>query len=228
MTEHENTNWRGLASMPTKPSASRLRQFYDKAADDEGFIRAAAIDGNSPPSMTDYVRGEDGAPMDEECWREVSYYAGEARGKWGKNRRKYNDFINRGADNFLIELFSDCGSATRMASVLGVFVTAEMVHARLGELMPDWKALRREMLIDQAHSTLIYAMDADMMQMKYRLAAAKIVFDNQAKLDAKAMELDNRHKLKAAAERLSDEHESDHESNGREMRLSSTTTDTEG
>ena len=85
----------------------------------------------------------------------------------------------------------------------------------LDEHHPDWRDIRRELMIDAAYGTLTGTINADMMDRKYRLQAAKIGLDHHAKLEIAAMSLDYNQRLRDAEQRLADYERGESERNAR-------------
>ena len=201
----DTNHWRGYKPKRDTPTTSERWGFWKREAAGWEIDVKPDRDFTKPPGRDDFDVADDGE------WEEFEAAVEERIKKWRQPRANWNIFIDLGNDDRLLEFLSMFGgSATRLAQIMGEYISAGILIKRLDGIDPDWRELRRELLIDYAFRQLYSTMDAEQMNVKHRLTAAKMGLDYHARREAKRMELDHEAKLRAATKRLA-EYEKDDE-----------------
>ena len=209
----ERQYWRDYKPRREKANREDIRREADKEAAGWGLTRADGIDEGAKVSRTDYVDPDNGAPLPGDDWKEFWDSVADAVSKAMMPARLWNTFISIDpGDSRLEELFDRADGRMDLLSKWfdEARVTEGMLIERFDDLMPDWRRLRHDILIDQAYGAITGVLTAKSMDPKHRLAAAKIVYDGELRRDMKRMELDHEMRLRAATKRLA-EYEKDDE-----------------
>ena len=202
----ERQYWRDYKPRREEANREDIRRAADKVAADWELTRADGIDDGAKVSRTDYV-DSDGDLLQGDDWQAFWNEVADAVTKAMLPARLWNTFISIDpGDNRLEKLFDRAdGRMDLLAKWLeDSGITEGMLIERFDDLMPDWRRLRHEILIDQAYGAITGVLTAKRMDPKHRLAAAKIVYAGELRRDMKRMELDHEMRLRAATKRLAE------------------------